>query len=382
MDDSAMNISDLKNACLETPALVLDETEITDSLQILAELRRQSGCKVLYSIKSLPLSSVLATAKPYVDGFSVSSLFEARLAREILGDAGGIHLTTPGIRAEELPELAQLCTHISFNSLNQYQRFAASAPSPGLRVNPKLSLVEDDRYNPCREYSKLGASIDEVWQSPYLEQLRGLHFHTNFGATGYAPLIQTVEKIECYFKDKLANLAWLNLGGGYLCNEIKDSQVLITVAKTLMDRYGLTVYIEPGKAVVGKAGYLLATVIDLFTSDGKTIAVLDTSVNHQPEVFEYQLPPVLHEHDRGGAYHAQLVGCTCLAGDIFGDYRFGQPLRLGDRVVFKDVGAYSLIKASRFNGYNLPAIYWYRHGQLKKIKQYDYEDFRQQWWAD
>jgi len=195
-------------------------------------------------------------------------------------------------------------------------------------------------------------------------------------------LLQTIEKIERYFKDKLPQFAWLNLGGGYLYNEIKDHRPFISLVKDLRDRYGLTVYIEPGKAVVGKAGYLLATVIDLFISDGKTIAVLDTSVNHQPEVFEYQLPPVLHEHDRSGGYPVQLVGCTCLAGDVFGDYRFAQPLRLGDRVVFKDVGAYSLIKASRFNGYNLPAIYWRRNGQLSKIKHYDYQDFRQQWWAD
>jgi len=378
-----MNVDTVKSGRLPTPALVVDQAEIIRSLQSLMHLRQQSGCKVLYSIKSLPLSAVLATARPYLDGFSVSSLFEARLAKAILGQEGDIHLTTPGIRADEWAELGRLCTHISFNSISQFQHFSGCAQtSVGLRINPKLSFVKDERYDPCRKHSKLGAAIDEVWQSPVLGQLRGLHVHTNFGAKSFQPLVQTVGKIESYFSDKLAHLDWLNIGGGYLFNEISDTKPFVELVKQLNDRYGLAVYIEPGKAVVGKAGYLFSTVIDLFVSDGKTIAVLDTSVNHQPEVFEYQMQPELYEHNPKGAYAAQLVGSTCLAGDILGDYRFSQPLQLGDQVVFKDLGAYSLIKASRFNGYNLPAIYLLRDGQPHLAKQYDYQDFRQQWWAE
>ncbi len=380
-----MDTETLKALALPTPALILDADNIIRALHTLADLRQQSGCKVLYSVKALPLSTVLATAKPLVDGFSVSSLFEARLAREILGDTGSVHLTTPGVKLGELAELDQLCSHISFNSLTQYHRFSGLAHAEaGLRINPKLSLVADERYNPCRKQSKLGASIDEVWQSPVpaLGLLRGLHVHTHFAGKNYDPLLQTVEKIETYFKDRLPSIDWLNLGGGYLFNEIQDAQPFVLLVKHLADHYGLTVYIEPGKAVVGKAGYLFASVIDLFTSDGKTIAVLDTSVNHQPEVFEYQTPPELREHDPAGAYSAQLVGSTCLAGDIFGDYRFAKPLRLGDQVVFGNIGAYSLVKANRFNGYNLPDIYLHRDGRVQRIKQYSYQEFRQQWWAE
>lgn len=378
-----MDIQTLKSQRLSTPALVLDENEILDSLASLAELRQKSGCKLLYSIKSLPFSAVLALAKPYVDGFSVSSLFEARLAAEILAGSGSVHLTTPGIRPDELATLSQYCSHISFNSLNQYQRFSeATDCSVGLRVNPKLSFVADDRYNPCRQHSKLGTDIDLLWQSAHLPKLRGLHVHNNFSGTDYTPLIKTIEKIELFLREQFANLEWLNLGGGYLFNEISNQQPFIDLVKRLTDKYGLNVYIEPGKAVVGRSGYLLATVIDQFVSDGKTIAVLDTSVNHHPEVFEYQLQAELHEQQANGNYSAILAGSTCLAGDLFGEYRFKQPLAIGEQVVFKDLGAYSLIKASRFNGYNLPDIYLHRDGQWRQAKRYVYEDYRQQWLAD
>jgi carboxynorspermidine decarboxylase len=99
-------------------------------------------------------------------------------------------------------------------------------------------------------------------------------------------------------------------------------------------------------------------------------------------VFEYQRQPELVEHDPNGRYPVILAGSTCLAGDIFGEYRFNQPLLVGDVVVFKQVGAYSLVKANRFNGYNLPDIYTVNGGQVRQIKHHTYQDYRQQWMPD
>jgi carboxynorspermidine decarboxylase len=375
----------LKDSVYSSPAFVLDETEITRQLEILAELRSQCGCKVLYSIKSLPFSAVMQMANPFVDGFSVSSLFEARLADEILAGQGSIHLTTPGIRPDELNELSSLCSHISFNSLTQYNQHSEAAQaqaSIGLRVNPKLSFLPDDRFNPCRQHSKLGIDIEELSKSICLDQIEGLHVHNVFSATDFTPLIKTVDKFQQLLGVGLAELEWLNLGGGYLFGQIEDHRPFVDLVKKLKHDYGLEVYIEPGKAVVGRAGYLVTTVLDSFISDGETIAILDTSVNHNPEVFEYQRQPELHEHDPEGQYTAILAGCTCLAGDVFGKYRFTEPLQVGDKVVFKHVGAYTLIKANRFNGYNLPDIYLSNPLRVKKMKHYDYQSFRLQWLAD
>ncbi|MDD1631923.1 MAG: carboxynorspermidine decarboxylase [Methylococcaceae bacterium] len=380
-----MDFQLIKDSISSSPVFFLDADEIIKTLKLLNTLRHRCGCKVLYSIKALPFSSVLEITKPFVDGFSVSSLFEARLADEILAGQGCIHLTTPGIRPDEWDDMARLLTHISFNSLTQYQRFASAAQvqtSFGLRVNPKLSFVKDDRFDPCRLHSKLGVDIDELWQSSCLDQVKGLHIHNVFSATDFTPLIKTIEKLRSYFGKNLAQLDWLNLGGGYLFNQINDYRPFTDLVNQLKKDFDLDVYIEPGKSVVGSSGHLVTTVIDSFVSDGKTVAILDTSVNHNPEVFEYQRQPELHEHDPKGRYSAILAGCTCLAGDVFGEYRFSKPLVVGDKVFFKNVGAYSLIKANRFNGYNLPDIYMVQDLQVKKLKQYPYQDYRQQWLAD
>jgi carboxynorspermidine decarboxylase len=379
-----MDIQELKDKIQVTPAMVWDEQEILNALMVLGNFRERTGCKVLYSIKALPLVSVLSFLKPHVEGFSVSSLFEARLAEEILAGQGSLHLSTPGIKPDEIEELVALCTHISCNSTGQYQRISAAEnfDNLGLRVNPKLSFAKDTRFDPCRQFSKLGVDLNEVAALDYLNIIKGLHFHTVYSETDSKPLLQTLNKLQRLMGNKLARLSWLNLGGGYLSDQVYDNPLLIDKMINMKNEFNLDIFIEPGNAIVGNAGYLIATVIDCFNSDGKAIAIMDTSVNHLPQVFEYQIQPELNEHSENGQYTVLLAGNTCLAGDIFGEYRFHQPVSAGDKVVFKGVGAYSLVKANRFNGYNLPDVYLADNVKLSKIKQYSYQDYRQYWRSD
>ena len=148
----------------------------------------------------------------------------------------------------------------------------------------------------------------------------------------------------------------------------------------LKNKYGLEVFIEPGDTIVKEAGSVYSTIIDKFNNEGKDILVLDTSVNHMPEVFEYQYPPDVQGSIKGGEYNYLLVGSTCLAGDLFGEYSFTDPLVIGSKVVFQNVGAYTLVKANMFNGINLPNIYYIKDdGQVVLTKKYNYSDFISRW---
>lgn len=375
-----MEPSWLNHEISSSPAFVIDEPGIQRRLESLVELREASGCRVLYSIKALPLQSVLRLAAAELDGLSVSSLFEAKLARETIGDNGSIHLTTPGLRPAEFAKIGELCSHISFNSLTQWQSMSAIGGvfSAGLRLNPKMSFVDDRRYDPCRQHSKLGVDIDSLERGEWLEKIEGFHFHTVFSRKDFEPLLNIIERLKTRFDIKGSELKWLNMGGGYLYSQVSDRQPFIDLVKALKRDYGVTVYIEPGNDIVNQAGYLFSTVIDRFVSDGKTVVVLDTSINHIPEVFEYQKSPELVQCQPGDI-PVILAGSTCLAGDIFGEYGFKRIPAIGERIVFKNQGAYSLIKANRFNGYNLPDIYRWNGDNLTCLKQYDYRDYHHQW---
>ena len=289
----------------------------------------------------------------------------------------------PGFREDEIAELSNVCDYLSVNSLNQWQRFSGSLHdtiNAGIRVNPQLSFLDDDRHDPCRQFSKLGVTIDQV--QPF-EGLTGIHFHTMFASESVEPLRKTIEKIEAELGDLLHQLEWINIGGGYVFKDQKMFSEFENIICDLSDKYELTVFFEPGKGVIGEAGELVTEVIDLFENDGKMIVVLDTSVSHHPEIFEYQQSPIIKEAVKEGVWTGILVGSSCKSGDLFGEYYFPTPLQIGSRITLENVGAYSLVKASRFNGINLPDIYLKKNvGKLELVQKFDYQDYKRFWTSE
>lgn len=368
---------------LVTPAFVYDEEYIIEKLELLSAIRNASGCHILYSVKALSFSDLLLIIARYVDGFSVSSLFESRLAREVLGSHGSIHITSPGIRMDDLPEISGTCNYLSFNSLNQFlqNRQWTKKINCGLRVNPDLSFAGDERYDPCCKFSKLGVPLEELESvyinNDFMKEISGIHIHTNCESEDYDELVQTIDKMVEQQSGFLEQMQWLNLGGGYLLNDPDQLHVLCNLVQKLQHLYGLDIYFEPGKAIVDNAGYLVASVIDLFVSNNRKIAVVDTTINHLPEVFEYQYQPQVLQDVPGGRHEYRVVGSSCLSGDLFGDYCFDKELELGSRIIFSGVGAYMMVKANMFNGINLPSIYRLdRTGQIRQVKSYEYRDYR------
>ena len=395
--DLLLDAEGIESSALMTPAFVYDEATMVERCEYVRAVASEAGARVLFSLKPLTFADALALIAPYVDGFSASSLFEATLARDVIGTQGTVHLTTPGLRPDEIGTLAGLCDYISFNSLSQWgrhKRQVAGKVRCGLRVNPQQSFVEDPRYNPCREHSKLGVPLEDLataYRQASLDiagdiagdmaGLEGLHIHSNCDSTDFEQLHMSVRRLEERLGGVLGHLEWVNLGGGYLFDaEAGSIERFHEAVGMLRAGYGLDVFIEPGAAIVREAGYLVSTVLDIFPSEGKSVAVLDTSVNHMPEVFEYQFRPDVLGVAGDGPFSYILAGSTCLAGDIFGEYSFAAPLEVGSRVTFTDAGAYTLVKAHTFNGLNLPSVYALTaQGDLVLKKDFTYEEFAFRW---
>ena len=340
------------------------------------------GAKLLYSIKAAAVKFILETFEPQLDGFATSSLFETRLIRELFGTTE-IHLTTPGIRPDDITDLRRLCNFISFNSPMQCARYGPlleSGPSLGVRVNTRISRVNDPRYDPCGPGSKLGIPIEKLncILRTCAVSIDGLHIHTNADSHEFRHLLTNVQALVEVLPDG-TRFKWMNLGGGYL---FEDSQIepLIEVANLVRDRFEAIVYLEPGAALVRSAGFLISSVLDIAEVDGQQLAILDTTVNHMPEVLEFGYQPGLWGETTDGRYEYTLVGSTCLAGDKFGYYKLQEPLAVGDLVVFEEAGAYAISKAHRFNGVNFPNVGVIAFdGRITKCKSFTYEDYKTYW---
>jgi len=250
-----------------------------------------------------------------------------------------------------------------------------------LRVNTELSFVADKRYDPSRIPSKLGVPLSTLRglvaaKSDEISGLSGILIHSNCESEDFSQLLETVRQVEGHIPELLEQIEWINLGGGYLFDETTDWGPFEESVKLLSGKYKLQVFFEPGRGIVGEAGYIVSSVLDIFDSGDKRMAVLDTTVNHMPEVFEYSYKPPVEQEEPEGAYSYILAGATCLTGDLFGEYSFAKPLEIGTKLVFRDMGAYTLVKAHMFNGINLPSIYVVgEDGKPERVKSFDYQDF-------
>ena len=325
---------DIHSLC--TPAFVYDEDRIVQLVSRISEIARQCHAPLLYSIKPLEIPSVLDLLSHAVDGFAVSSLFEARLVRESTSEKSVVHISAPVFPGRDTANIYGVCDFISFNSIRQLQQFGAAASrqiSVGLRINPQKSFIEDERYDPCRKHSKLGVPLEELSRTmsetpTVLDAISGVHFHNNCDSTDFNELFDTVKHLDTVIEPLLSRVDWINIGGGYLFNEADSLAPFFRAVDLLRTKYGLTVFVEPGAAIVRNAAYLVSTVLDMFESDGKTVAILDTTVNHMPEVFEYQFSPDVLGATDDGEFKVILAGCSCLAGDLFGEVAFEKPITI------------------------------------------------------
>lgn len=369
---------------LTTPAYVSDKKVLKRDMEQLRAISDKASCKLLYSPKANALSPVLRQVQHHVDGFACSSAYELRLVDSLFGDHTLLTLVSPMIKRQTLDEIGDRISYLTFNSFSQWSSMrprVSSTTSVGLRVNPQLSFIRDARYDPCRNNSKLGIRITELAAAMaidpgLLDGISGVHFHTNCESTDLSSLLSTVRHLKDLAPGLLEHVDWINLGGGYLFDPEDDFEPFFQAVEILRNNFDLTVFIEPGAAAVRRSGIIEAQVHDIFDGDDVKVAVLDTSVNHMPEVFEFQFEPDVLGHVESGMFSYLLSGCTCLAGDVFGEYSFDAPLETGTRVSFLNMGAYTLTKAHRFNGIELPTIYERStDGSLRKIAGDSFEAF-------
>lgn len=367
---------------LRTPCYVVDEARLIKNLELLQYVQQETGCRILLAQKCFSMFRLYPLMGKYLAGTTASGIYEARLGHEEMGKEN--HVFAPAFKDEDMRELVQICDHVIFNSLAQFEKHkgvcAAANVSMGLRINPECSTQGGEHaiYDPCAYGSRLGVTLANFPQE-LPEGIEGLHFHT-LCEQNADDLITTFKAFEKSFGKFLPQLKWLNLGGGHhITRADYDVQALVELIKYIKTRYGTEVYLEPGEAVALNAGYLVTEVLDI-VHNGLDILILDASAAcHMPDVLEMPYrPPLLGGFAAGEKlYTYRLSSMTCLAGDVIGDYSFAEPVQVGDKLVFADMAIYTMVKNNTFNGLPLPDIVLLRSdGSTEVVRRFGYEDFK------
>jgi carboxynorspermidine decarboxylase len=367
---------------IPSPCFVLDEAALRRNLELADRVQCDAGVEVILALKGVAMTGAFPLVRQYLPGCTASSLNEAKLAREFHG--GEIHAYCPTYPDDRFEELCGMCSHLSFNSMGQYQRYRGrcAGVSMGLRINPEYSPVTTELYNPCLPGSRFGVRAAELADG-LPEDIEGLHSHNLCESDSYA-LEETLKRIEALFGHCLGQIKWLNLGGGHLFTRADyNVEHLIETLRAFKARFPhLRIILEPGSAIGWQAGWLVSTVQDIFTSGDVRMLMLDVSFAcHMPDCLEMPYKPtVLGATDAvEGGERYRLGGCSCLSGDWIGqgDYAFKKPPAIGDRLVFDDMIHYTIVKTTMFNGVAHPALgVWRESGEFDLLRTFGYEDYR------
>ena len=369
---------------IPSPCYVMEEKLLRNNLALIKRVKEEAGVNIILAFKAFALWKSFPIVREYIPHSTASSKFEAQLAFEEMGSPA--HTYSPAYTEADFPAILKYSSHITFNSLSQFDRFYPLVKadgrgiSCGLRINPEFSDVETDLYNPCAPGSRMGIVRDLLGET-LPEGVEGLHFHTLCESSSY-DLERTLQEVDKKFGTLLSQVSWLNMGGGHLMTRKDyDTVHLVSVLRAFKTKYpNLEIIMEPGSAFAWQTGFLLTTVVDIVENKGIKTAIIDASFTcHMPDCLEMPYKPAIRNATDAveGKPTYRIGGNSCLSGDYMGDWSFDKPLEVGDKVIFEDMIHYTIVKTSMFNGIPHPSLaLWSKEDELVLYRSFGYEDYK------
>ncbi|HNU37122.1 MAG TPA: carboxynorspermidine decarboxylase [Macellibacteroides fermentans] len=369
---------------IPSPCYVMEEKLLRNNLALIKRVKEEAGVNIILAFKAFALWKSFPIVREYIPYSTASSKFEAQLAFEEMGSPA--HTYSPAYTEADFPAILKYSSHITFNSLSQFDRFYPLVKadgrgiSCGLRINPEFSDVETDLYNPCAPGSRMGIVRDLLGET-LPEGVEGLHFHTLCESSSY-DLERTLQEVDKKFGTLLSQVKWLNMGGGHLMTRKDyDTAHLVSVLRAFKTKYpNLEIIMEPGSAFAWQTGFLLTTVVDIVENKGIKTAIIDASFTcHMPDCLEMPYKPAIRNATDAveGKPTYRIGGNSCLSGDYMGDWSFDKPLEVGDKVIFEDMIHYTIVKTSMFNGIPHPSLaLWSKEDELVLYRSFGYEDYK------
>ena len=373
---------------ITTPYYIVYEEKLRRNLELITQVEKAANVKIIMAFKANALWKTFPVISEYVTASTASSLNEMKLSLEYLGNE--VHVYCPVYTDESFEEFLKGGSHITFNSIQQFEKYisrinkhnssAQKKVSAGLRVNPQCSVIETDIYNPCLPGSRFGVNTQELPEK-LPEGLEGFHFHALCESTSY-DLEKVLDALEAQFGKWLPQLKWLNMGGGHLITKKGyDIEHLNSLLNRWHTKYpNLQLIMEPGSAFTWQTGDLKTKVLDIVENSGIKTAIIDASFAcHMPDCLEMPYRPDIEEalNDNKEGYHYRLGGNSCLSGDFVDGWNFSYPLQAGDILTLKDMNHYTTVKTNMFNGIQHPSIWWKPiEGEAVKLKEFTYEDYK------
>lgn len=354
-----------------TPVYIYSAAEIRRAYRAIDAAFAGYPHRIHYALKANSTLAIARLLRSLGSRADANSGGEMQVAQRAGFTAGEIVFTGVGKTRQELEyAIAQEVGTINAESAGEIDRIGERAHAMGrvarvaLRVNPDIDARSHPNISTGLRTNKFGVALQDA-RAIYRERLSrpgvrltGVHIHIGSQITTIEPLARAAAVLASLAAELQSDgvpLEHVDLGGGlgiaYEGRPIINPTDYAAAVLPALRQCGLPVVLEPGRAVVGHSGALIARVVDTKRfPDGRQFAVLDAGMSEliRPALYGsyHQIVPVMPSPGEVTAW--DVVGPICESSDVFARERPLPPLAVDDLLAILDTGAYGAVMASNY----------------------------------
>lgn len=374
---------------LHTPCFVVHKDLLDGQLRLLKDALKAhwENSVIAYSYKTNALPWLIRYCHRMGCYAEVVSADEYRLGKHIGVEPGGFVYNGPIKTKETFLEALRGGSIVNLDAARELQWLADLDPAGdyklGIRVNFDIEAAcpgqsacggEGGRFGFCYENGSLKAALDAVAARGL--RVRCLHLHTS-SKTRSIDIYRAIAKTACEIAEKYGlQLDWLDIGGGFF-GGLEDrpqfgdylAQICPILERTF-DKTRTALILEPGMSLIGPAVSYVTQVTDVKDTTYGRFAVTDGSRTAiDPLMTKTGYFHHLEQAQPGPRVPVQTVcGFTCMEHDRLFRLENSPALSVGDRIVYRKVGAYTMCLSPLFIQY-FPAVYLEEEGFFRLIRR-------------
>ncbi|MGE5270111.1 MAG: diaminopimelate decarboxylase [Thiohalocapsa sp.] len=360
-------------AAIGTPFYLYSAAALTARYRAFADAFLPRRPLVCYAVKANSNLAVLRLLASLGAGADVVS--EGELRRALVAGIPRERIVFSGVgktRAELEAALAAGIHQINIESIPEMRRLSAVAAALGatapvaVRVNPDVDALTHAKIATGKKENKFGIDIEDAPEAyrlagdlPGIEPV-GLALHIGSQLLSLDPFRQAfahLAELVVELRAAGCTVRRLDLGGGlgirYHAERAPEPADYAAIVRQAFAGLDLELACEPGRALVGPAGVLVARVV--YVKDGATrrFVIVDAAMNDliRPALYDawHDIVPVRLPAAGATISPADVVGPICETGDTFALDRELPPLAEDDLVAFTCAGAYGAVMSSTYN---------------------------------